>query len=170
MEDEPIINRVAKSPLVSIDLEEYFPSAETFSLDLADFLFQRMLLKESDFRAKLKAFDFEVYNGKAVRVYCSEEAIIPAWALMLVASYLHGIALVYVFGTDEVLQHAIIDFAIDAIPSELYVDKKVIIKGCGSLTERDYAYMQVSKKMLPHVSSLMYGEPCSTVPVFKRKK
>ena len=167
---QPIINRVAKSDLVSIDLEEYLPNVEKVKINLADYLHQRMILREKDFRTSMKELDPDRFRGKAVSVYCSEDAIIPSWAYMLLVSTLSSVTHVLVVGDDTDLEKAIIDHAILSIPPSEFEGKKVIIKGCGGIKLRDYAYFQVTKRLLPYVASLMYGEPCSTVPIFKKKK
>lgn len=170
MEEQPIVNRVANSSLVSIDLEEYIPDVEKIEMDLADYLFQRMILREKDFRTAMKELELDRFRDKAVRVHCSEDAIIPSWAYMLLVSKLSPEAYVLVVGDDTDLEKAIIDKAIESIPLSELEDRKVVIKGCGGIELRDYTYFQVTKRLLPYVTSLMYGEPCSTVPVFKKKK
>lgn len=170
MENQPIVNKVANSPLRTLDLEDYIPSIEKETIDLAEFLFQRMILKEKEFRQSVKDLDIAFYKGKAVRVFCSEDVIIPSWAYMLIVSALSPLTYTLVMGDNESLERAIIDQAIDQIPIAEYENQKLVIKGCGGIKLRDYTYFQVTKKVLPHVSSLMYGEPCSTVPIFKKKK
>lgn len=170
MEDQPIVNKVANSPLKTLDLEDYIQSVEKKTIDLADFLFQRMILKEKDFRQSMKDLDIEAYKEKAVLVFCSEDVIIPSWAYMLIVSKLSAHTYALVIGDHESLEKAIIDKAIDQIPLAEYENQKLVIKGCGGIQLRDYTYFQVTKKVLPYVSSLMYGEPCSTVPIFKKKK
>ena len=167
---EEIINRVSKSPLISLDFDEYIGSSDRAFFDLKDGLFHGMILKEKEFREFLKNYDWESLRGKNVGVLCSADAIIPSWAYMLVATKLEPVAELMAFGGEEELEKTLIDRAIDKILAQDLKDSKVVIKGCGNLKSRDYAYFQLTKKLLPLVSSIMYGEPCSTVPVYKRPK
>lgn len=167
---EEIVNRVAKSPLVSLDMDEYIDQSEKAYFDLKEGLFQEMLLREKDFRSFIKEHDWSQYKDKNVGVCCSTDAIIPSWAYMLVATKLHGIAKTVVFGGEEALERELINQAIETILRKDFRDAKVVIKGCGGIQSRDYAYFQLTNRLLPMVSSIMYGEPCSTVPVYKRKK
>ncbi len=164
---DEIVNRVANSPLVSIDLDQYMDTAERIKLDIKQFLFEGMLLREKEFRASVREHDWGLYQNKNVMVFCSEDTIIPSWAYMIVMSKLSG-ANIAVFGLEEDLEKRLIDRAIGSILRQDLQDKKVVIKGCGDLKSRDYAYFELTKALVPVVSSLMYGEPCSTVPVFKR--
>lgn len=166
---DEIINRVQNSGLVSIDLEEYIDQSERAYFDIKDGLFHGMLLKEKDFREFVKNYDWNSFKGKNVGVYCSADAIIPSWAYMLVVSRLSFEARLIAFGEADEVEKALIDEAIDKVASQNLKDSKVIIKGCGDIQNRDYAYFQISKRLIPLVSSMMYGEPCSTVPVYKKK-
>lgn len=166
---EEIINRVANSPLKSIDIDEYMDTSEKVFFDIKEGLFQGMLLREKDFRQYIKDHDWMKYAGKNVGVFCSEDAIIPTWAFMLVATKLHGVANLVVLGHEEELEKALIDRAVEQITTLNLDNAKVVIKGCGDIKSRDYAYFKLTNALLPRVSSLMYGEPCSTVPVYKRK-
>jgi len=165
-----IVNRVAKSPLTSIDLEDYLDQSERVYFDLKEGLFQGLMLREKDFREFIKNQDWEQFSGKNVGVFCSEDAIIPSWAYMLVVSRLTPYANIIAFGDSGELEKALIDQAIEKLLEENLQDAKIVIKGCGDIENRDYAYFQLAKKLTPLVSSMMYGEPCSTVPVYKRKK
>ncbi|GAB4246915.1 MAG: DUF2480 family protein [Ekhidna sp.] len=168
---DEIVNRVAKSPLVSVDLEEYLPQGERVLFDLKDVLFQGMILREKDFREFVKTNDWAVYTGKNVGLICSADAIVPTWAYMLLVTQLNGIAQTITFGGEEEVEKKLIDVAIDkCMEVNNFNDKKVVIKGCGNVKNVAYAYTAITDRLLPHVSSLMYGEPCSTVPIFKRKK
>lgn len=166
----PIVNRVTTSGLVSIDLEEYLDSNDFIEIDIKDFLYQEMLLREKDFRQQIKGIDWNTYLGKNVLVRCSVEALIPSWAYMLIVSKLSGVAAIIGVGSMQDLERRRIDRAIDMIDCSELKDAKVVIKGCGGIEQRDYAYSRLTEVMVPLVSSLMYGEPCSTVPVFKRPR
>ncbi|MBR10754.1 MAG: hypothetical protein CMP48_24100 [Rickettsiales bacterium] len=167
---EEIVNRVANSSLVSLDFDEFIDQSEQAFFDIKYGLFQGMILREKDFRTYIKEYDWSQYQGKNVGVYCSVDAIVPTWAYMLVATKLDGVANKMVFGQQAELEKELIDEAISQILQKELRDAKVVIKGCGNLQSRDYAFFELTKKLTPIVSSIMYGEPCSTVPVFKRKK
>lgn len=169
MESE-IINRVTNSPLQSIDLAEYLDTSETVLFDLSQGLYEGIVLKEKDFRQFVKEFDWTQYKGKNVAVFCSADAIVPSWAYMLVATRLKPIANLIAFGTAEDLEKLRVDEAINRLLTNDLSNAKVVIKGCGNLSNRDYAYFELAKRLTPVVSSLMYGEPCSTVPVYKKPK
>lgn len=168
---EEIVNRVAKSPLVSLDLEEYLHKGEQVIFDLTDVLFQGMILREKDFRDFIKTNDWSVYADKNVGLICSAEAIVPTWAYMLLVTKIKEHANCVTFGDHEAIEKAMIDQAIEkCMDANDFADKKVVIKGCGNVKNIEYAYTAITDKLFPQVSSLMYGEPCSTVPIFKRKK
>lgn len=168
--EEPIVNRVAQSPLLTLDLDELIDLNSMVIIDLKNILFQGLILREKDFREFVKEHNWNQYTGKSVGIICSEEAIIPSWAYMIIASKLSGIAKMVVAGGEDAVQKGIIDEAISKLNSAELKDKKVVIKGCGSLSLRDYAYTSITSKLVQHVDSLMYGEPCSTVPVYKKPK
>lgn len=167
--EDKIINRVASSPLVSLDFDDYFESYSTVTFDLGEFLFQGLILKEKDFRAEIKGIDWSAYKGKIVRLFCSADAIIPTWAYMLVVSRLVPYTDHIVQGTEKDLEKHLIDKSIKKIDFASFADQKVVVKGCGNIQLREYAYVELSKRLVPIVASLMYGEPCSTVPVYKRR-
>lgn len=166
---EEIKNKVAESGLITIDLERFFPSEEIVSLDLKDFLFMEMLLKEKDFRAALDTHDWEQYRNKTVAVFCSTDAIIPMWAYMLVSTKLSNLSAKVVYGTTEQVLQSIFTKNIQQAEVKEYEGKRVFLKGCGEKEIPPYAYMEMTNKLIPIVASLMYGEPCSTVPVYKKK-
>jgi hypothetical protein len=166
---EEIRNKVAESGLITIDLEKYYPDQEPSSFDLKDFLFMEMLLKEKDFREALEKHDWSIYEGRDVAVFCSTDAIVPMWAYMLVASKLSGTAKSTISGTPEEAFKQVFIQNIRKVDPEVYEGKRVVVKGCGDKPIPEYAYAEISIKLLPVVKSLMYGEPCSTVPVYKRK-
>ena len=167
--EDVIINKVAESALTTIDLEEYYPKGETAVFDLKDHLFMGLILKEKDFRVALQAFDWEKFKDKFVTVTCSVDAIIPIWAYMLVASYLQPFAKEVVFGDEKELLNKLLLKNISQIKGEEYKDKRVVVKGCGDVSIPESAYLEITNKLRPYVKSIMYGEPCSTVPIFKRK-
>ena len=168
MSDE-IVNRVVNSALITIDLADYAPSQSIAVLDVKDFLFQEIILKEKEFRANLKEFDFSIYQDKIVAINCSSDAIVPMWAFMLVTSYLKGIPSEIHFGKKEDVFQQIFTSNIDAIDSTEFENKKVIVKGCGQIPLSASLYMAITKKLQNTVSSLMFGEACSAVPVLKNK-
>jgi hypothetical protein len=166
---EEIINKVAQSQLVTLDLENYYPAEEVAVFDLKPHLFMELILKEKDFRTALQNNDWSVYQQKVVAVTCTADAIIPMWAYMLVGSYLQPVAKDIIFGDENTARQQLFINNIEAIDTEPFVDKKVVVKGCGDIPIAEFAYLAISKKLMPVVKSLMYGEPCSTVPIFKRK-
>ena len=166
---DTIINKVANSGLITIDLEKYLPSGNVVTFDLKDHLFMGLILKEKDFREALKNFDWSVYQDKYVAITCTADAIIPAWAYMLVVTYLQNIAKDVYAGTSTEMQKHLLVKNISAIDANEFADQRIVIKGCGDATIESFAYAEVTKVLLPVVKSIMYGEPCSTVPVFKKK-
>lgn len=166
---EEIINKVAQSALLSLDLEDYYPRETIVLFDLKPFLFREMILKEKDFRAALQGLDWAQYQDKIVAVTSTADAIIPLWAYMLVAVYLEPFAKNIVMGDERTaLQESFLSNlrAIDLAP---FADKRVVVKGCGDLSVGGFAYMEIARRLRPIVKSIMYGEPCSTVPVYKKK-
>ena len=164
-----IVNRVANSALITIDLSDYAPTQSISILDVKDFLFQEIILKEKEFRASLKEFDFSIYKDKIVAVNCSSNAIVPMWAFMLVTSCLKSFTTEIYYGKKEDVFQQIFTANIDAIDSTEFETKKVIVKGCGQITLSASLYMAITKKLQHTVSSLMFGEACSAVPVLKNK-
>jgi hypothetical protein len=167
--EETIVNKVAESGLVTIDLEEYYPNGEIKIFDLKEYLFMGMILKEKDFRAALQIKNWDEYTGTYVGVTCSTDAIIPAWAYMLVASYLQPVAKQVVTGGERVLINTIFIKRIAEINGSDYADKRVMVKGCGDVQVPETAYLEITNKLRPYAKSIMYGEACSNVPVYKRK-
>jgi len=166
---DQIINKVASSALVSLDLEEYYPKEEVVGFDLKPLLFMELILKEKEFRQSLLEIDWQKFSGKIVAVYCSTDAIIPIWAYMLVASYLQPLAADVIFGTEEKAKEAVLIKNIAAINPTTFQDQRVVVKGCGELPIGESAYLEITKALRPVAKSIMYGEPCSTVPIFKKK-
>ena len=168
MNGDIIVNKVAESGLLEIDLEDYYPREEMMVFDLKGFLFMELLLKEKDFREALKQYDFSIFKDKLVAVTCTADAIIPVWAYMLVASYLQPLAKDTVLGDAEFLHKTIFLRRLQAIDLEMYRDKRVVVKGCGDLQAGPFAYLEITRLLRPVAKSIMYGEPCSTVPIFKK--
>jgi hypothetical protein len=164
-----IINKVAESALTTIDLEEYYPKGETAVFDLKDHLFMGLILKEKDFRAALQTYDWEKFRDKIVAITCSADAIIPMWAYMLVASNLQPVAKEVIYGEEKNILNTLLLRNLATIKGEDYTDKRVVVKGCGEVAIPETAYVEITNKLRPYVKSIMYGEPCSTVPIFKRK-
>lgn len=169
MENE-IINRVAQSALISLDLDDYIPDFNIVEFDFQPILFQGMILREKDLRDFVREHDWSRYKGKDVYVHSSADSIIPTWAFMLVISKLASEARHVIAGTKRDLIRQMVDKALDQIDLEQFNEAKVVIKGCGSLEDKEFAYSRVTEKLISRVSSLMYGEPCSTVPVFKKPR
>lgn len=168
MVEDVIINRVANSGLDTINLEDFYHPGKRMTLDIASQLFRGLILKEKDFRDWIKSNDWSVYEGANVSIICSADAIVPTWAYMLVASKLSGVANHFVFGDSESLELSLFQMALQKLNPEEFKDKRIVIKGCGSLPVPVSAYVELSRLLLPHVKTLMFGEPCSTVPVYKK--
>ncbi|KAA5547584.1 DUF2480 family protein [Adhaeribacter rhizoryzae] len=167
---EELINKVAQSALVTLNLEELIHPGERVVYDIKDNLFMGLILKEKDFRAFIKDNDWSVYTGKNIAIINSADAIVPTWAYMLLATKLQPFANRYVFGNLEALEQVLFQEALAKINAEDYRDAKVVVKGCGNIPVPTFAYVEVMKILLPVVSSIMYGEPCSTVPLYKKPK
>jgi hypothetical protein len=166
---DPLINKVAESGLVSIDLSSFLPTNDIVVFDIKPYLFMELILKEKDFRASLSETDWSQYQNKVVGIYCSTDAIIPMWANMLVASNLVNIANAVFFGDENKVREQVLLEGINSINALEYNDQRVVIKGCGETPIGESAYIAITRKLKPVVKSIMYGEPCSTVPVYKRK-
>ena len=167
---EELVNKVAQSALVTLNLEEYIHSGERVVYDIKDNLFMGLILREKDFRAFIKENEWSVYTGKNVAIINSADAIVPTWAYMLLATKLQSFAHRYIYGDLEALEQVLFQEALAKINPEDYRDAKVVIKGCGNIPVPTFAYVEIMNILLPVVSSIMYGEPCSTVPLFKRPK
>ncbi len=168
--DGMIVNKVSESGLITLDLEEYYPKEETAVFDMKDHLFMGLILKEKEFRETMKTLDLSIYKGKNIALTCSADAVIPMWAYMLAASYLEPIANEVVFGDKEFLHKALFLKNIFKINTADYTDKKVVIKGCGEVPISETAYVAITGLLRPVAKSIMYGEPCSTVPIYKKPK
>ena len=168
--DSPFVNKVTESGIITLDLEEYFPKEETALFDLKDYLFMGLILKEKDFREALKNLDTGIYAGKNVAICCTADAVIPMWAYMLVVSYIQPVARQISFGSAEQLEHEALLKNIAGINPEKYKDQRIVIKGCGEKHIPEAAYVKITEKLRPVAKSIMYGEPCSTVPIYKKPK
>jgi hypothetical protein len=166
---EEILNRVSESGLVSLDLADFKPKVTLAEIDIAAQLWQGLILKEKEFRAWIKAHDWMQYCENAVYIHCSADAIVPTWAYMLVASKLDGVAHDYCVGSKEDLEKMLIHRAISSISTTDFEDARVIIKGCSDISSPDFAMVELIKRLQPVTKSILYGEPCSTVPIFKKK-
>jgi hypothetical protein len=164
-----ILNKVSESGIISLDLEAYFPSEEIMLFDLKEFLFMGLILKEKDYRAALLQIDFSVYQNKYVGIVCSADAIIPMWAYMLAASYLQPFAKKVMMGPVEKIAEQILLEQINEIDATQFADKRVVVKGCGEKKIPESAYVAITNKLRSVAKSIMYGEPCSTVPIYKNK-
>lgn len=164
-----IVNKVANSGLVTIDLEEMAPAGDRVLFDIQPLLFQGLILKEKDFREFIKQENWENYRDKYVAIHCSSDAIVPTWAYMLLTTALEPFAKKIVFGTLEQLETQLYSELIEKFPVEHYRDARVVIKGCSKIPVPISAYVELTGKLRPVVKSLMYGEPCSTVPLYKSK-
>ena len=166
---ETFINKVAESGILTVNLEDYYIKEEVAVFDMKDHLFMGLILKEKDFREALKSLDCTVYSGKITALTCSADAVIPMWAYMLVASLLQPFAKEIVFGSEEQVKEKILLRNIEAIDISSFEDGRIVIKGCGELPVGESAYVAITNKLRPVAKSIMYGEPCSTVPVFKKR-
>jgi len=168
---EPLVNRVVNSKLITLKLDELVPHVETVEFDLADHLWKGLALREKDFRAAVKAYDWTSLSAKRLCVYCSADAIIPQWAYMLVGSAASPFASDVVIGTPKEADQMAFSIAALQIDVVNYQDQMVVLKGCtDGRTVGPQAYATLARRLSPIVKSLMYGEPCSTVPIYKRKK
>lgn len=166
---ENIINKVAQSGLVTLDPAEFYQQGERVVYDIKDNLFHGLILKEKDFREVVKTHDWSQYQDKFVAVTCTADAIVPAWAFMLLANRMAPYAREVVFGDAEVLETVLFVKATANLDVEKYRDQRLVIKGCGDVPVPVAAYVELAKKLTPVAKSLMFGEPCSTVPIYKRK-
>lgn len=165
---EIFVNKVAESGIVTLDLEAYYPKDGVVVFDMKDYLFMGLILKEKDFRLALKSLDIAVYQDKIAAITCSTDAVIPMWAYMLAASALQPVVKEIVFGNEETAKKNILLKNIGTINVDEFTDKRVVIKGCGEVPVSEEAYIEITKLLRPVAKSIMYGEPCSTVPVFKK--
>jgi hypothetical protein len=167
--EEPIINKVAASALITLNPEEYYPKGEMVLFDLKEYLYMGMIIKEKEFREALKNVDWEKYRDKNVAITCTADAIIPVWAYMLATSYLQPVAKEVVVGNEKELFRTLFTKNLMQINPQDYAGKKIVIKGCGETPIEEYVYAEITRLLRPVAQSIMYGEPCSTVPIYKKK-
>ena len=169
--DKPIVNKVAASTvLITLDLEDFLIKIPRAPFDIKAFLYKDYVLKEQEFRESLRNVAWNEYQGKAVYIFCSSDAIVPFWAYLLIAAYLHPHTQYYCFGKESQLISKLITDSMHQSNPEQYRGKKVLIKGCSDNGISEYVYVEAARLLLPYVSSLMYGEACSNVPVVKSGK
>jgi len=168
MSDE-IINRVANSKLVVIDLEDYYPTGERVVFDIKDWLYEDLVLREKEFRAQVIAYDWAQYQDAYIALTCSTDAIVPAWAYMLITMHLEPFAKKTLIGDLEQLEASLYQSIIENLDIESYRGKPLIIKGCSNKPVPTNAYLLLSQKLKPIAQSIMYGEACSAVPLYKKK-
>jgi len=166
---EEIVNKVANSGLISFDLEDYYPKGKRVTIDLKDWLFEGLVLKEKDFRIAVSNYDWSQYQGQYVAIYCSADAIVPVWSYMLICNSIKPFAKKIIKGSKEDLESFIFQEIINNIDTKPFKNQRVIIKGCSNLPIPENAYISITNKLSTVVKSLMYGEACSYVPIFKRK-
>ena len=167
---ENIINRVAQSGLISFDLAELYPKGERIVYDIKQNLFHGLILREKDFREFVKEHNWQQYSGKHVAITCTADAIVPTWAYMLLANKMSSIAETLVFGDLETLETVLFDRVVNTLDLEKYRDQRLVIKGCGDVPVPVSAFVSLTEKLTKVAKSIMYGEPCSTVPIFKRRE
>lgn len=165
---EEIVNKVAQAGIEQIDLKSFVSNEKIIEIDLKDQLWNELVLKEKEFRQWVKDHDWEQYDGSVVCVFCSNDAIIPAWAYMLITSSLVGAKEVIQGDMNDAKEHLFF-MNLDQWPIDHLQDKRVMVKGCSDIPKPNKAYVELTKKLHPVVKSLMFGEPCSAVPVYKKK-
>lgn len=167
-EENAIRNKVAESPLITFNLEELYQVGERKTFDLKDFLFEGLILREKDYRQQLKDFDWSEYQGAFVNMECNADAIVPQWAFMLASAYLQPVAKRVVMGTPKTLETVLFQEALSDLDLSQFQDERVIVKGCSKYPVPTSAFVEFVSKLTPIAKSVMYGEACSTVPLFKR--
>ena len=166
---ESLINKVAESGLISLDLAQYIPNNDIVVFDIKPYLFMELILKEKDFRTSLSTIDWTQFENKIVGIFCSTDAIIPMWANMLIVANLSPFAKAVYFGDENKTRDLVLLEEIQKIDATKFTDQRVVVKGCGDILIGESAFIAITQKLRPVVKSIMYGEPCSTVPVYKKK-
>ncbi|MDG1756708.1 MAG: DUF2480 family protein [Bacteroidia bacterium] len=164
-----IVNRVEASGIITLDLEELIPDRTRSYIDIKDQLFKGLILREKDFRSWVKQHDWSQYNNHDVAVYCSADAVVPTWAYMLIATAISPITSSIYFTQPDNLSAMIAERAVSKIDPLQYSDSRVVIKGCGNRDISNHAYVMLTSKLTSVAKSVMFGEPCSTVPVYKKR-
>ena len=167
---DTIVNRIAESALITFDLEDLYQIGERKSIDLSQWLYEGLILKEKEYRAHLNAHEWSTYQDQFISLHCSTEAILPAWAFLLLTTYLQPFARKVVIGSIQDLEVQLFSEEIQLLDVTPFKDKPVIIKGCSDKTVPQDAYVKLITKLQPVVKSLFFGEACSSVPLYKRKK
>lgn len=167
--EEPIVNRVANSKLITVDLEELYPRGERIGIDISLWLKEGFILIEKEFRAALKAHDWSLYEDKFVFLYNSQEAIIPSWAYLLISTFLQTVAKKIVVGSQKDLDTVLMKEVIDSLDSAPYVGKNIIIKGCSKIDMPQNAYLMLMDKLQAQAKKILFGEACSSVPLYAKK-
>jgi hypothetical protein len=167
---EEIVNRIAQSGIVTIDLEELFPEINIVSIDLKDILFHGMILREKDLREFLANINTNEFEGRFLNVFCSEDVILPQWIYMLFSGRFSGVVGRLFWGTREEFENQLLLEKISALPAEAYEGKRVVVKGCSNRPVSPQVFIALVDRLKPVVQSLMYGEACSTVPIYKKPK
>ena len=166
---DEIVNKVAQSGLIEFNLEDYYPKGERVLLDVKENLFQELILKEKDFREFVKNENWSKYQDKYVAIVCTADAVVPTWAYMLLTTVLEPFTKKVVFGDLKTLETVLYNEALSKINSADYIDQRMVIKGCSNLPVPESAYVEITRILRPVAKSIMYGEPCSTVPLYKKK-
>ena len=165
-----INNKVSESGILTIDLEQYISKEEIVVFDIKDFLFMELIIKEKEFRQSLKELGIEKYKNKIITITCSVDSIIPMWAYMLVVTLLQPVAKIIMFGNEQEIKKKLFIQNIQQVDIEEYRNQRVVVKGCGENPIPEEAYVEITNKLRPVAKSIMYGEPCSTVPIYKQPK
>jgi hypothetical protein len=169
METKPLINKVAQKALVTLDLEELFPKENDIAaIDLKDYLFKGLILRESDFRTAITTTDWSVYKDKLATIYCSANAIVPMWAYMVISAELAGVAKDVAQASPDHAAEIFLYRQIAQFDMTKFTNQRVVVKGCGDRPMPEAAYVQIAAQLAKVARVIMYGEPCSTVPVFKK--
>lgn len=164
-----IVNKVAESGIITLNLEDFYPTQEVMLFDLKEYLFMGLILKEKDYRAALQQIDFSQFKNKIVALTCTADAIIPVWAYMLAAHYLQPFAYKIMFGDKQkAIEDIFLNNIKEAFKADDYLDKRIVVKGCGETPIPESAYITITALLKPVAKSIMYGEPCSTVPIYKK--
>ena len=167
---DEIKNKVAESGLITIDLEDYITPGERIVFDIKPWLFHELILKEKDFRENIKVHDWSAYKDKYIAITCTSDAIVPTWAYMLITLALSPFARKIVFGDLNTLEQTLFEEKLAEMDPLKFKDARIVVKGCGEKQIPVNAYVRLTERLKPNVKSIMYGEPCSTVPLYKAPK